>query len=479
MVGHAPVLHSLVVIHRWLGIGLAPLFAMWFASGIVMHFVPFPQLDERERIAGLTPLRLETNIHGPADAVTALGIANTLRVRLIQRADGPVYIVSGQSGSTALKAGDLASAGVPSSPLALVIGADHARQRGTRASDAARMSLIDYDQWTVSGKYQRHRPLYRLGFDDDAGTEIYISSKTGEVVLETTRWERSWNFVGSVPHWIYPPQLRSLPALWSSVVWWLSLVALVSVIAGAVVGVMRLRIGGRRRVSPYRGMHWWHHIAGLATLVFVTTWMFSGWLSMDGGLLFSRPLASNAEIVAIAGIPPWDLLANEDLQRIDPQAREVEWFALAGKIYRREITAPGTQQITEIGSREPARQFLSLAATRPMAAGLGAGCSDPAQVDTTDDYAVTSAMPGDPIYRIVCGEVWYDVDAANGVLAQKTDASRRAYRWLYGALHRLDFPQLAARPILRTVVIVSLCGIGFLFSLTGVVIGWRRLRHGA
>jgi hypothetical protein len=471
------MLRTLVVVHRWLGIGLGPLFAMWFASGIVMHFVPFPQLDESERIAGLAPLKLDANIHGPADAVTALGTADTLRVRLIQRADGPVYIVSGHSGSTALKAGDLSSAGVPSGPLALVIGADYAHQRGTKASDAAKLSLIDYDQWTVSGKYQRHRPLYRLGFDDDAGTEIYISSKTGEVVLDTTRWERAWNFVGSVPHWIYPPQLRSRPALWSTIVWWLSLAALVSVIAGAVLGIVRLRIDGKQRLSPYRGMHWWHHIAGLGTLVFVTTWIFSGWLSMDGGLLFSRALASKAETTAIAGTPPWDLLANEDLRHVDPRAREVEWFALAGKLFRREITAADSQQVVEIGGREGAQQFLPLAAIRPLATALGSGCDDPAQVGATDNYAVASVIPDGPIYRIACGNVWYDVNAANGSLAQKTDASRRAYRWLYGALHRLDFPQLSARPILRTVVIVSLCGIGFLFSLTGVVIGWRRLRH--
>jgi hypothetical protein len=470
------VLRSLIVIHRWLGIGLAPLFAMWFASGIVMHFVPFPQLDESERITGLAPLRLGATIRSPADAVMALGIADALRVRLIQRADGPVYIVSGPSGSTALKASDLSSASVPSSPLALVIGADYAHQRGTKMSDAANISLKDYDQWTVSGRYQRHRPLYRVGFDDEAGTEIYISSKTGEVVLETTRWERGWNFVGSVPHWIYPPQLRSQPALWSTTVWWLSLAALVSVIAGAVIGIVRLQLDGKRRVSPYRGMHWWHHVGGLVTLVFVTTWIFSGWLSMDGGLLFSRALASSAETAAIAGHPPWDLLAHEDLQHIAPQVREIEWFTLAGKIFRREITAPKAQQIFEIGTREGAQQILPLATIRPLATALGTGCGDPVQISATDDYAAASVMPDGPIYRIVCGDVWYDIDAANGTLAQKTDPSRRAYRWLYSALHTLDFPLLAARP--RTVLIVSLCGIGFLFSLTGIVIGWRRLRYG-
>ena len=35
----------LVLFHRWWGVAFCPVFAMWFASGIVMHFVPFPSRD--------------------------------------------------------------------------------------------------------------------------------------------------------------------------------------------------------------------------------------------------------------------------------------------------------------------------------------------------------------------------------------------------------------------------------------------------
>jgi hypothetical protein len=43
-------------------------------------------------------------------------------------------------------------------------------------------------------------------------------------------------------------------------------------------------------------------------------------------------------------------------------------------------------------------------------------------------------------------------------------------------LHTLDIPALNAHPTLRSALIVLLCGCGLIFSLTGVVIGWRRLR---
>jgi len=261
------------MIHRWLGIGLGPLVAMWFATGIVMHVVPFPNQSESQRVAGLSPLTLEAQVHGPADAVAALGVADGLRIRLIQRTDGAVYIVSSGSASTTLRAADLAPAAVRSHGLALAIGADHARQQGMAAPDPARLAQIDHDQWTVAGHYQRHRPLYHLTLDDDAGMEFYISSTTGEVVLDTSRWQRRWNYIGSVAHWIYAPALRSKPELWSTIVKWLSFAALALVVAGGVLGVARVGIGSKRPASPYHGLHWWHHVLGLASLVFVTTWV--------------------------------------------------------------------------------------------------------------------------------------------------------------------------------------------------------------
>lgn len=33
-----------------------------------------------------------------------------------------------------------------------------------------------------------------------------------------------------------------------------------------------------------------------------------------------------------------------------------------------------------------------------------------------------------------------------------------------------------AHPMLRDGLIVGLCALGFVFSITGIVIGWRRLR---
>jgi hypothetical protein len=107
---------------------------------------------------------------------------------------------------------------------------------------------------------------------------------------------------------------------------------------------------------------------------------------------------------------------------------------------------------------------------------LAAGCSAPSVLAVNDDYPAQSIVPGAPVYRARCGDLWFDIDSADGSVLQRLDASRRAYRWFYGALHTLDFPVLLAHPRLRDVLIVGLCALGLVFSITGIVIGWRRLR---
>src|SRR6267378_5561103 len=105
-----PHMCVLTLVHRWLGILFCLLFAMWFASGMIMHFVPFPSLTEAERIEGLAPIDLSQVSRSPAEAVRASGIKDATRVRLLQRSDGPAYLVSGASSLAVFRAGDVSRA---------------------------------------------------------------------------------------------------------------------------------------------------------------------------------------------------------------------------------------------------------------------------------------------------------------------------------------------------------------------------------
>src|SRR5262249_4636635 len=142
---------------------------------------------------------------------------------------------------------------------------------------------IDHDQWTVAGDYDSDRPLYRVALHDDAGTELYVSSGSGNVVLVTTRKVRLANYVGSIAHWIYPTALRHHRNVWSAMMWWLSLLATLGAALGAIIGLIRLGSGVR-----YEGLQRWHHVCGIILAPFILSWIFSGFLSMDDSPLFAH-----------------------------------------------------------------------------------------------------------------------------------------------------------------------------------------------
>jgi uncharacterized iron-regulated membrane protein len=470
-------MHALILVHRWLGILFCLLFAMWFASGIVMHFIPFPSLTEAERIDGLAVIKAPPDLRSPVEAVRA--VRDAVRVRLLQRYDGPVYLVSSPSGMKAFGATDLSDGAVRSEELALAIAVDHARRRGLNVAKAAFAELIARDQWTVSGAFNRHRPLYRIALGDEADTDLYVSSSTGEVVGDTTRRERGWSYVGSIAHWIYPTVLRSRAGVWNTTVWSLSFAALLAALAGSVLGIFRIKVIQGRLGSPYQGWHKWHHLLGLGCMVFVISWIFSGWLSMDSGRLFSTGTLTAAEAAKISGIPAWNDLAKAEWRPTSTAAKEIEWFSFDGKSYRRERTGLDMQRLFAVDAGEAPsapRAFLESREISDFVKRLAQGCNAPIVVAADDNYAISSSMPDAPVYRSICADIWYHIDGASGAVLERSDRSTRAYRWLYSALHTMDIPILKVHPTLCSALIVVLCGCGLLFSLTGVVIGWRRLR---
>ena len=70
---------------------------------------------------------------------------------------------------------------------------------------------------------------------------------------------------------------------------------------------------------------------------------------------------------------------------------------------------------------------------------------------------------------------WVHIDPHTGAVLGRTDSHRRTSRWLFAMLHSWDWlPLLERRPLWDVLLIVLSLG-GAVMSLTGVVIGWRRL----
>ena len=249
---------TLVLLHRYLGVASGALMLTWFASGIVMLYMPYPGLSGKERMAILEPLGWHACCRSPAvpipgdqpiERAEVESVAGTLALRLT---------LPGRSES--LISLDASESEVPLDlPHSRATAVAAARRLGLTAFEPSTQETIVRDQWTVSGEYNADRPLTRFGFSDAEHTQIYVSATNGRVVLHTTARQRFWNRLGAVPHWLYPTILRSHPRLWAQVVVWTSLVGVFLTTIGLYLGVVQYQLRGKRVLSPYAGIWNWHH----------------------------------------------------------------------------------------------------------------------------------------------------------------------------------------------------------------------------
>jgi len=471
-------------LHRWLGVGFCLLLAMWFGSGFVMMFVPFPALSEGARLAAAPPLRLAAVALAPATAVQGLPVA---RLRLVQTLERPRYLATLDDGSVRVIAADGGPAPAPLDAAGAARVAQQFAQRPVRAVSAS----FEHDQWVVHGRFDAARPFYRVALADGPGTELTVSARLGQVLQRTTRFERGWNYVGAVAHWIYPTVLRKHHAAWDGVVWWLALGALAATLTGYLLGLLRwarLRRSGRPGVSPFRGWLRWHHVLGLGGGLFALSWLFSGWLSMDHGRLFSldQPPAARAALLRGAHLAAaFGGLNAHDMAPL-AGARELEFIVVAGKgaILRRDADGGASLFPVEAGRiMQPIAALpdaLLLRAVQAAYAPLPALGIAP--IDPRDPYAHTRSDPlPDSARRVVlddAGATWVHVDALSGRILSQMDASRRLYRWLYSGLHGFDVPLLNAAGTLRQGLMLVALAAGLVLGVSAVVLAARRLGRG-
>ncbi|HEY2144569.1 MAG TPA: hypothetical protein VGH12_00770, partial [Steroidobacteraceae bacterium] len=254
------VMRFVLLLHRYLGIAVGVLMLMWCLSGIIMMYVSYPALDADVRLEHLEPIDWRGCCQFPPAAVLEMESAGRTEVEML--AGRPLLFFRGGSNSAPI---DL----LTGSSLSGVSAAQAAAvARRFTAAEPSSLGLIDHDQWTVAGDYDSQRPLYRFALGDEARSELYVSSITGRAVQLTTARQRFWNWLGSVPHWLYFTELRHHAVLWSRVLIYTSLLGFFLAGIGIYLGVYQLAVQPKGQWSPYRGFNLWHHIAGLTFGVF-------------------------------------------------------------------------------------------------------------------------------------------------------------------------------------------------------------------
>lgn len=509
--------------HRWLGIGLCLLFAAWFISGVVMMYIGFPQLDRNERLAGLPPLDFSAAQLTPAQAVARLtlgdfNVADTASsnrpvlldesqhplaapaaVRLAMLGERPAYIIEAGGGKQPrlvfADTGELLQRVTEEDARRAVAQFMAQRDSEPAVGDSLaiprHIELRQTDQWTLSGRLNAHRPLHRIAMDDGRGSEFYVSSAIGEVVLDTTRLERALNYVGAVTHWIYPTFIRRHPALWVWLVDILASAGVVLAVTGLWIGV--LRWNRRRRPGkpavPYRGLMRWHYFAGAIFGVFTLTWVFSGLLSMNPGGFNPPRGASQAERAVTSGVPQ-PLRISDFATAVPaferwPAARaivEAELLHYAGRPLYLATRRDGSRQLFD-GSGAPVQTELQWLVAQAPALLPDETLRGIELLEEYDNHYYTRRPErgGRPLPALRVrfddpADTWFHIDVESGRVLERSTAANRLYRWLYQGLHSWDLLWLWQRRPLWDIAVIGFSLGGLALSLTGVVVGWRRLR---
>lgn len=480
------MLKPVLVLHRWLGVIVGALMTIWCLSGFVMMYVDYPRLSPAAQVGGLAPLGA-----APADGLARVALAEDMSLssaRVEMMAGRPVLrivpaIDQGRAIRqlrTAPNAFDLTT-GAPLSALAPADVAKVAATFGARSGVVGPVRAVTetgIDQWTVQA-YKRNAPLYRADYADAAGSEVYVSGRTGEVVQQTTRFQRFWGWLGAVPHWLYPTILRQNGALWDQVVVWTSLIGCFLTATGLWVGLSRLR---RRRDgsigSPYRGLWWWHHMIGLFFGVLTLTWVASGLFSMNPwGFLDS--MAGFTERRQLAGEMRWGAVRPAlaaAWQRAGQGTTRIETAPLGGRVYLAATAADG--HVTRLSGDGAAAPLAGGEVRAAIAHRLPLASLE--RLTHEDAYYYSHRFQATlPVWRAQLADAGHTalyIDPVSGQLIRAVDRNGRNFRWLQDGLHSLDFPILRQRP-LWDLVVLPLLAMVTLVCATGTWMAWNKVKR--
>ena len=481
------------LVHRWLGIGGCLLMLLWFISGMVMLFIGYPKLTPGERLAALPVLGDAGDWRGLSalpDAVQAEPEA----VALTTVGGEAAYVV--RSGS------NVGAWSVRTGQALLPVSAQRAEASAAQFAGGQAFvgaMRVDEDRWTHSRALDAHRPLYRVEVGGAQPGDVYVSSHTGEVVLDAPRVQQRWNYVGAWLHWLYFLRMQSVDPVWTWVVIVLSALCTVAAISGIVVGVWRWRFRGHHRTgakTPYvEPWMRWHHLIGLVAAAFVFTWIFSGLMSMNPlGVFSSTREAIDSEryrgvAAAVDGMlgEPAALLAAAGARNFRPV--EVQWRRIGGELFAVLLDGRGDTRIVSSadGELQVLRKLPADWLQQKVRAMSDAPMQGFAVQQAPDAYFYPrspEAMNGAAVRRFPVAVADFGdaeatrvyLDLATGDPLLTMGHRERVGRWLFYFLHSWDLPAMLRFDSARLAVLLLLSVAGTALCATAVVIGYRRLR---
>lgn len=479
----------LFLIHRWTGVALALFMLLWFVSGLLIVYATQLNQNRAQQWAHAQTLAPEKGWLSVGEALQRAAVsgdaASIQEARLQRIAGQPAWLLESLKGEKfALSAIDGASLRTGSEDALRIAG-----QWAAAGGSAATPRLVEtVDNPTIVRNQDALRPFHRVALDDGRGSELYISVRTGEVAHASTTVERALYWAGNWVHLFRFLDLAGLDKQRVDVLLWLAAFALLSTLTGLIVGWLRWRPGwfGKAtynggRVHPYKQVWFtWHFWAGLIGGIVTLTWTLSAWLNGNPWQIFSPANPTKAEYARYVGKEtPRSLL---------------DWrpapVAGTGEVVELSLRHLGSSSVLVAGQRDGSRlavgsdgigEAAALHAVARLAGTEGVG--EYALQNDYDNYYYPRHGRGLadrplPVLKVSLGDqadTRFYVDPLDGRLLLRQDDSRRAYRWLWSALHHWDIAGLYIRPLWDAWMLTWI-GFGLVLSVTSVVLGWRRLK---
>lgn len=474
---------KLLFIHRWTGVALALFMTLWLGSGLIVVLTEPPTPNRAAQLAHAELLSQNLRLD-PADAWARGGKGELPgEARLLRVAGDEIWLFRPPGGDAlALSARDGTRRRFDAEDSQKIAAAWLAASGDARQP----VHLDEGEPPAFVRNGQGLGPFHRLAVEDGKGTQIVVSSRSGEVLAVSSAWDRALHFAGSWLHTLHP--LDFLGESRRTVLAWLGGIAFVASLTGIVIGWIRWRPGffGRPtysggRTQPYRRFwHATHFWAGLLGGLFATTWAFSGFLTTNPGEVFFSPAnASLKETTAFLGASQQTAPLRLPAAAGDSLA-EIVWRRLGDDAIAYGLTPDGEKKAFD-GVRARFGQPTLLAAAarlggdRPLAGVEAIDAYDSYYYRNRRQSALDRPLPALRVDLADSAGTRLYIGAEDGRLLLRQNSSRRAYRWLFSALHHWDLPWLTAWRPLWTGWMLVWVGLGLGLAVSSVYLAARRL----
>ena len=471
-------------IHKYVGGFIALFFLMWFVTGLILAYHPYPRIPDNkvnERMETIDP-----SLPDLSSIAERAGVEiKSLSLRQFQ--GQTLFDIETDSAKFSLVADTLKEQNIK--PITF----ETVEKVAAKWSDAPVVrvdTLHKKEQWVLYSKYDRLMPLYKFYFGDEAGTQLFISGKNGKPYQLTTSSQRFWAWIGAIPHKLYFPCIRGDVDRWKAWIVTSGSICLVAALSGLILGIYllinRYRQKKRWEIPYRRGWLRWHYIMGLIFGVFLVWWAISGIFAMSRVPQWLVPTKAefsfNPARLWGRGILPLEeyKLDYRALRDAYPNLKTVEWtrFADIPAYYviegenERYIDASYSDEIVPVNVPEKTIEegFRKIhGEDAPMTITL---------LERYDNYYLSFKHGLElPVYKVELDDSdhnLYYVNPRDGYI-RYLNRNKMADKWLFSAIHYLNQAWLVNRPALWTFCFWFLCICCGSVCFTGVVLVVKRI----